>query len=38
VANIVREKKIPQLFSVLETSMSKGMVSMDHSLAKLVAE
>jgi twitching motility protein PilT len=23
IANIIREKKIPQLFSVLETSMSK---------------
>ena len=38
ISNLIRENKIAQIFSVLETSMNKWMVSMDHSLAKLVAE
>jgi len=38
ISNLIRENKIAQIFSVLETSMSKWMISMDHSLAKLVAE
>jgi len=38
ISNLIRENKIAQIFSVLETSMAKWMVSMDHSLAKLVAE
>ncbi len=38
ISNLIRENKIAQIFSVLETSMNKWMLSMDHSLAKLVAE
>ena len=38
IANLIRENKIAQIFSVLETSLWKWMMSMDHSLAKLVAE
>jgi len=38
ISNLIRENKIAQIFSVLETSMNKWMVSMDHSLAKLVAD
>jgi twitching motility protein PilT len=38
ISNLIRENKIAQIFSVLETSLNKWMISMDHSLAKLVAK
>ena len=38
IANLIREKKIAQIFSVMETSLWKWMITMDHSLAALVAE
>ena len=37
ISNLIREKKIPQIFSVMETSLQKWMMTMDHSLAQLVA-
>ena len=36
VANLIRENKIHELPLVIETSRSKGMVSLNYSLAKLV--
>jgi twitching motility protein PilT len=36
VANIIRENKIAQLKTVIETSSKEGMVSMDQDLKKLV--
>ena len=38
ISNLIREKKIPQIFSVMETSLQKWMITMDHSLAQLVAD
>ena len=38
ISNLIREKKIAQIFSVMETSMWKWMITMDHSLAQLVAQ
>ena len=37
ISNLIRENKIPQIFSVMETSLQKWMITMDHSLARLVA-
>lgn len=36
VENLIRENKVHQLDSVIETSMKEGMVSLDRSLADLV--
>lgn len=36
VENLIRENKVHQLDSVIETSMKDGMVSLDRSLADLV--
>jgi len=37
ISNLIRENKIAQIFSVMETSLKKWMITMDHSLAQLVA-
>ena len=37
ISNLIRENKIAQIFSVMETSIQKWMITMDHSLAQLVA-
>ncbi len=37
ISNLIRENKIAQIFSVMETSGAKWMLTMDHSLARLVA-
>ncbi len=37
ISNLIREKKVPQMYSVMETQIQSGMVTMDHALAKLVA-
>ncbi len=37
ISNLIRENKIAQIFSVLETWSSKWMITMDRSLAYLVA-
>lgn len=37
VANNIRERKIPQIFSIMETWLKTWMISMDQSLAYLVA-
>jgi twitching motility protein PilT len=36
VANVIRESKTYELPNIIHTSQSLGMVSLDHSLAKLV--
>lgn len=36
IENLIRENKIHQLDSVIETSLKEGMVSLDRSLAELV--
>jgi len=36
VANLIRESKIHEISSIIETSLEKGMVSMNQSLADLV--
>lgn len=36
VENLIRENKVHQLDSVIETSMKEGMISLDRSLADLV--
>jgi len=38
VANLVRENKIAQLKTVIQTSSDDGMVTMDQSLEKLIKE
>lgn len=35
VANLIREKKIPQIRTVIETSMKDGMSSMDQDIKRL---
>jgi len=37
ISNLIRENKIAQIFSVLETWIKKWMITMDRSLAHLVA-
>jgi len=37
ISNLIREKKIAQIFWIMDISLSKWMMTMDHSLAKLVA-
>jgi len=37
ISNLIRENKIAQIFSVIETWTSKWMIIMDRSLAQLVA-
>jgi twitching motility protein PilT len=36
VENLIRENKVHQLDSVIETSLKEGMISLDRSLAELV--
>ncbi len=36
VANVIREDKTYELPNIIHTSQSNGMISLDHSLAKLV--
>jgi twitching motility protein PilT len=36
IANLIRENKIHEIPSVIETSMELGMITMDRSLADLV--
>lgn len=36
IANLIREKKVPQIFSILETQQKQWMLTMDYGLAKLV--
>ena len=36
VKNLIREKKIFQIETVLQTSRGEGMASFDHALAELV--
>ena len=36
VENLIRENKVHQIDSVIETSMKEGMVSLDRALAELV--
>lgn len=38
IANLVRENKIPQIKSIIQTSMSEGMVTMDNSLKQLASQ
>lgn len=38
VANNIRQRKIPQIVSIIETGMKYGMTTMDRSLAELVAK
>ncbi len=38
ISNLIRERKIAQIFWIMDISLSKWMMTMDHSLAKLVAE
>lgn len=36
VANLIREKRIHEINTVIETSSEQGMISLEHSLANLV--
>lgn len=38
IANNIRERRIPQIVSIIETSRKHWMITMDQSLAHLVAE
>ena len=38
ISNLIREKKIAQIFWIMDISLSKWMMTMDHSLAQLVAD
>ncbi len=38
VANLIREKKVPQLRMVIETSSQEGMFTMDQDLRRLLQE
>ena len=38
VRNLIREGKIPQLDTVLQTGINRGMLPMDYSLARLVQQ
>ncbi len=38
VANLIREKRSHEINTVIETGMQDGMISMDRSLAELVAQ
>lgn len=37
IANLTRERKFPNIYSVMETQLWSWMVTMDHSIARLVA-
>jgi twitching motility protein PilT len=36
VSNLIREKRIHEVTSIIETSSNEGMIDMNHSLAELV--
>ncbi len=36
IRNLIRENKIPQMYSTIQTSQKEGMVTMDQALLKLV--
>ncbi|MDE0092737.1 MAG: type IV pilus twitching motility protein PilT [Oligoflexia bacterium] len=38
IRNLVRENKIFQIYSVIQTSFNEGMCTMNHSLLKLIEE
>jgi twitching motility protein PilT len=38
IENLIRENKIHQIDSVIETSLQDGMVSLDRALATLVRQ
>ena len=38
IANLIRENKIAQVKTVIETSSKEGMISMDQNLQKLFKE
>ena len=38
VANLIRENKIPQIKSIIQTSMAEGMITMDNSLKALASQ
>jgi twitching motility protein PilT len=38
VRNLIREGKIPQIDTVLQTNIKSGMMPMDYSLARLVRQ
>jgi len=38
VANVIRENKIPQLRTIIQTSADEGMISLDQDLERLVKE
>ena len=38
IKNLIREDKVPQMYSVIQTGMQHGMQTMDQCLQKLVAQ
>jgi twitching motility protein PilT len=38
IRNLIREDKVPQMYSVIQTGQSHGMQTMDQCLQKLVAK
>ena len=38
VSNLIRENKIAQIKTVIQTSADEGMVSMDNDLKRLLSE
>jgi len=38
IRNLIRENKIPQIYSAIQTGQSHGMCTMEQSIQKLVAE
>ncbi len=38
IRNLIREDKVPQMYSVIQTSQAHGMQTMDQCLQKLVAQ
>jgi twitching motility protein PilT len=38
IRNLIRENKVPQMYSVMQTSQAHGMQTMDQCLQRLVAQ
>jgi twitching motility protein PilT len=38
IRNLIREDKVPQMYSVIQTGQSHGMQTMDQCLQRLVAQ
>ncbi|HLC99724.1 MAG TPA: type IV pilus twitching motility protein PilT [Patescibacteria group bacterium] len=38
IANLIRENKIPQIKTVLQTSLAEGMITMDRAIKDLLAQ